>query len=79
MIQINNLTEYQVEMLDHMWSLDTEEEYFEWWNLLDEEDQRLADSLQQMVILASADQVLDKDNEYKDAKDYLKKFALQRK
>jgi|APGre2960657373_1045057.scaffolds.fasta_scaffold10542_6 hypothetical protein len=79
MIQINNLSPYEVEMLDHMWSLDTEEEYFEWWNLLDEEDQRLADSLQQMVILASADEVLEKDNQYKDAKEYLKKFALQRK
>ena len=79
MIQINNLSPYEVEMLDHMWSLDTEEEYFEWWNLLDEEDQRLADSLQQMVILASADEVLEKDKQYKDAKEYLKKFALQRK
>jgi hypothetical protein len=78
MIQINNLSPYEVEMLDHMWSLDTEEEYFEWWNLLDEEDQRLADSLQQMVILASADEVLEEDNDYSEAKDYLKKFALQR-
>jgi hypothetical protein len=79
MIQINNLSPYEVEMLDHMWSLDTEEEYFEWWNLLDEEDQRLADSLQQMIILASADEVLEEDNDYPEAKDYLKKFALQRK
>jgi uncharacterized protein YukE len=52
MIQINNLTEYQVEMLDHMWSLDSVEEYEEWYNLLDDEDQQLADSLQQMIILA---------------------------
>lgn len=73
MIKIDNLTEYQVEMLDHMWSLDTEEEYFEWWNLLEDSDQRLADSLQQMIILAEIDNMMDN---YKDAKHLLKKFAL---
>lgn len=73
MIQISNLTEYQVEMLDHMWSLDTEEEYFEWWNLLEDSDQRLADSLQQMIILAEIDNMMDN---CKDAKQLLKKFAL---
>ncbi len=77
MIQINNLTPYQVEMLDHMWSLDTEEEFFEWYNLLDEEDQKLADSLQQMVILASVDDIVEQ-TQFKDAKEALKKFALQR-
>ena len=76
MIQINNLSEYQVEMLDHMWSLDTQEEYFEWYDLLDESDQKLADSLQQMIILASVDETMDDDSECKDAKAVLKKFAL---
>jgi hypothetical protein len=77
MITINNLTPYQVEMLDHMWSLETEEEFFEWYNLLDKEDQILADGLQQMIILESMEEVLD--NDYKDAKEALKKFVLQRK
>ena len=76
MITINNLTPYQVEMLDHMWSLETEEEFFEWYNLLDEEDQILADGLQQMIILESMEEVLD--NDYTDAKKALKKFALQK-
>ena len=73
MIQIENLTEYQVEMLDHMWSLDSLEDYDEWYNLLDEEDQQLADSLQQMIILAEMDDLM---GDYKDAKEVLKKFAL---
>ena len=73
MIQINNLTEYQVEMLDHMWSMDSVEEYEEWYNLLDEEDQQLADSLLQMIILAEMDNLMD---DCKDAKELLKKFAL---
>ena len=73
MIQIENLTEYQVEMLDHMWSLDSEEEYAECYDLLDEQDQQLADSLQQMIILAEMDNVM---GDFKDAKEVLKKFAL---
>ena len=77
MIEINNLTPYQVEMLDHMWSLDTVEEFLEWYDLLDEEDQKLADSLQQMIILAEVDNQMVVDD-CKDAKDILKKFALQR-
>lgn len=75
MIRIENLTEYQVEMLDHMWSLDTEEEFFDWYNLLDGEDQKLADSLQQMIILATFDEMVEA-TQFKDAKDVLKKFAL---
>ena len=73
MIQIENLTEYQVEMLDHMWSLDSLEEYEEWYDLLDEEDQILADSLQQMIILEEMDNLMGDCN---DAKQLLKKFAL---
>jgi len=73
MIQIENLTEYQVEMLDHMWSLDSLEEYEEWYDLLDEEDQSLADSLQQMIILEEMDNLMGDCN---DAKQLLKKFAL---
>jgi hypothetical protein len=73
MIQIEHLTEYQVEMLDHMWSLDSLEEYEEWYDLLDEEDQQLADTLQQMIILAEMDNVMGNCNAAKEA---LKKFAL---
>jgi len=73
MIKIENLTEYQVEMLDHMWSLDSVEEYEEWYVLLDDEDQQLADSLQQMIILAEMDNLMGECN---DAKQLLKKFVL---
>ena len=73
MIQIENLTEYQVEMLDHMWSLESVEEYEEWYNLLDDEDQQLADTLQRMIILAQMDNLMGECN---DAKQLLKKFAL---
>ena len=77
MIQINNLSQYEVEMLDHMWTLETEEEFFDWYNLLDEEDRLLCDYLQEMIILAHAEETLEETN-YKEAKEVLKKFALQK-
>lgn len=75
MIEINNLSHYEVEMLDHMWSLETEEEFFDWYNLLDEEDQQVADYLQQMIILAYAEETIEETN-YKDAKQLLQRFVL---
>lgn len=77
MIQINNLTPYQADMLDHIWSLHTDDEYCEWYDLLDEEDQKLADTLQDMVILATLDEMVEK-TDLTDAKDILNKVA-QRK
>jgi hypothetical protein len=56
-----------------MWSLDSLEEYWRWYDLLDVEDQQLADTLQQMIILAEMDNVMGNCN---DAKEALKKFAL---
>ena len=56
MITISGLTKYQVEMLDHMWSLDSEEEYLTWYNLLDEEDQKMADTLMKMIIIESVEE-----------------------
>ena len=75
MIQINGLTQDQVDMLDIMWELDSEQEFFEWYDLLDEKDQQMADLLQRMIILAE----IDNSQEVKDttqATQYLKKFAL---
>ena len=76
MIEINGLTQYQCDMLDHMWSLDSEQEYLEWYNLLDEKDQEMADVLMRMIILAE----IDNSQEVEDvtqAQELLKKFALQ--
>jgi hypothetical protein len=73
MIKIDNLTTYQVEMLDHMWSLETYEEFQNWIDLLDDEDLILAQSLSQMVILAEVDTLL---GDCKEAKEVLSKFVL---
>jgi hypothetical protein len=76
MIQIHNLTQDQVDMLDHMWSLDSEEDYLMWYDLLDEQDQQQADLLMRMIILAEVDNDMEEIQDLSLAKEALKKFAL---
>jgi hypothetical protein len=74
MIQIENLTAYQCEMLDTMWDMQTESEYFEWYELLNREDQLLAESLQCLIIMESLEPTMVDTTV---AAGYLKKFQLQ--
>lgn len=73
MIQIENLTPEQVEMLDTMWALESYEEYQGYLDSLPSEERKMAETLAQMVILAEMDQLIGNCD---DAKDVLKKFAL---
>jgi hypothetical protein len=75
-MQIQGLTEEQVEMLDFMWTLDSMEEFDEWKATLDRREQVMADSLQKMVLLAALDDVLEAEKTYPDAKQLLKQFQL---
>jgi len=76
-IEIKNLTAGQVEMLDAMWACESSEEYLDWYNLLDAEDQDMADVLQRMIILETMDEMLEEVSDgYTDVKSYLKKFQL---
>jgi hypothetical protein len=67
MITITGLTRRQKRMLNIMWDLDTEEDYFEWYNSLDEELQQEADLLQRMVILESQEEDLGDLTDAKNA------------
>jgi uncharacterized protein YukE len=72
-IKIHGVSKRQKRMLNIMWNLDSEEDYFEWYNSLDENLQKEAELLQRMIIMAELDnEVLDTT----DAKELLKKFAL---
>ena len=77
MIQIEKLTPYQCEMLDTMWEMETESEYFAWYELLDREDQLLAESLQCLIIIESMEPTVQGMDNYWLANNYLKKFQLQ--
>lgn len=74
---IANLTAYQVEMLDHMWQLDSQSEYQEWFELLDPEDQELAQGLQQLLMLAMIEEATQRElRQCTEAREYLKRFRL---
>ena len=76
-IEIKNLTAGQVEMLDAMWACESSEEYLDWYNLLDAQDQDMADVLQRMIILETMDEMLEEVSDgYTDVKSYLKKVQL---
>jgi hypothetical protein len=74
MIQIENLTSYQVDKLDVIWEMATEDEYFAWYELLDRQDQMLAESLQALIFFESIEPMMEDTTL---AELYLKQFQLQ--
>lgn len=76
MIQIEGLSKGEMKLLDVMWSIDNVEVYEEWKSALSLELQNLVTSLEQLVLMEHREQELDP--ECKDAKQLLKRFALQR-
>lgn len=75
-IKLNGLTYEQVEMLDIMWSLDTVDEFFDWYETLTKEEQNICDTLQRLIILEMADLEWEHTNKFPLAKQILKKFML---
>jgi len=54
-VTIQGVTKRQKRMLNIMWNLDSEDDYFEWYNSLDVELQQEAELLQRLVIMAELD------------------------
>ena len=75
-IKISGLTYEQVEMLDIMWSLDTVDEFFDWYETLDKDDQNTVDTLQRLIILEVADAQWENTKRFPQAKAVLKQFML---
>jgi hypothetical protein len=73
-IHLDNLTQAQVDMLDHMWSLETEQDYLDWYELLDAKDQHCADVLQRLIILETLEPAVVSD--CSQARAVLQKFRL---
>ena len=73
-ITIHGVTKRQKRMLNIMWNLETEQEYFEWYNSLDTELQQEAELLQRLIIMAELDNdVCDTT----DAKKVLQQFMVK--
>jgi hypothetical protein len=75
-IKISGLTYEQVEMLDIMWSLDSVDEFFNWYETLDKDDQNTVDTLQRLIILEVADAEWENTKRFPQAKAVLKQFML---
>jgi hypothetical protein len=73
-MQIRNLTPYQVELLDAMWACDTLAEYEAFYQLLDPEDQLLADNLQRLVIMEALDEEMAAQTSFPEANKVLDQF-----
>jgi len=73
-IRIENLTQGQVEMLDVMWGLNSEEDYLNWYELLDQEDQAQADLLTRLIIIEELENMIG--NQYAEANTVLQQFRL---
>jgi hypothetical protein len=74
-VTINNLTQRQVELLDHMWELETMEEVEQWMLSLSARDQLISQSLMQMVMHEMVEELMVEDLSLTN--DYLKRFRLQ--
>jgi hypothetical protein len=59
MININGLTQEQVDMLDIIWAFDTKEEYNDWFENLDYEEYMMCRGLMELLTLAILDEALD--------------------
>lgn len=59
MININGLTQEQVDMLDIIWAFDTKEEYNDWMENLDIEEYNMCRGLMELLTLAILDEALE--------------------
>lgn len=76
-LTIDGLTLEQVDMLDKMWSLDSEEEFIEWYSQeLDDKERFMCDQLMRLIIIEKFDQEINKEKDFPDAKKVLSKFRL---
>ena len=66
-MQINGLTERQVELLDIMWEIEEYTELEEWMQTLDPAERTEAEALQRLVVLETFEELLDKGS-YPDAR-----------
>ena len=74
-MQINGLTERQVELLDTMWEIEEFTELEAWKSTLDKAEQLEVDNLQRLVVLEAFEDLLV-DNKYPDANRVIDQFRL---
>lgn len=73
-ITLNNLTPEHVEMLDFMWSLESQEELQQWQSCLDQRQLQMSQSLLVLLMQEIADELIVED--LSAARAVLQKFTL---
>jgi len=61
-MRIDGLTQEQCNMLDEMWKRDTCEELYNFFQTLDEDEYRMAVTLQEMLIQEAEEEQLENSN-----------------
>jgi hypothetical protein len=74
-MRIEGLTQHQVELLDTMWAIEEYTELEEWMATLSRADRIEAQRLQQLVVLETFEELLEKDG-YPDANRVIAKLRL---
>lgn len=77
-LTIDGLTKKQVQMLDEMWSIDTEYEFLDWYEQLTEKDQHECDMLQRLILIEAFDAAMTKENDFTEANEALAKFRIKK-
>lgn len=73
-MEINNLTEHQIDLLNAMWECDSLEELEEYIATLSPEDSVECERLQRMVLISALDDDLATQTEFPDAMRELSRF-----
>ena len=73
-ITLTNLTPHQVDLLDHMWSLESMQEVEEWQATLGASDRVMSDTLMRMVLHEVVEDLVVEDLSL--AREYLTRFRL---
>lgn len=64
MVKIDGVTEHQRQMLDKMWSLDTQAEFDAWFETLSIADKHQAMALEELLIVGLIDSEVEKSQDY---------------
>jgi hypothetical protein len=74
MITIDGLTPHQVDMLNHMWSIDSYQDLIEWQGSLSYEERQVSETLVDLVTLAELDSMLLAKDDFVDANKLIAKI-----
>lgn len=71
MITIRNVNKKQQKMLDIMWSFQDVDELEAWKKTLKPKSRRQAETLEQLIILATLDEMIDEEDDFEEANEII--------